>query len=117
LRKRIPLAAGLAGGSSDAAAALAGLDRLWGLGLPPAELARLGAEVGSDVAFFFAGPAAWCAGRGEVVTPLKAGRPYHFVLASTPVGLSTPEVCRNLVVPAEPLREDDVRRAVAGGAA
>jgi 4-diphosphocytidyl-2-C-methyl-D-erythritol kinase len=117
LHKRIPLAAGLAGGSSDAAATLAGLDRLWGLGLPPGELARLGAAAGSDVAFFLGGPAAWCAGRGEVVTPLRAGRTYHLVLASPPVGLSTAEVFSNLVVPAEPLRGDDVRRAVEGGAA
>src|SRR5438477_7604267 len=74
LRKRIPLAAGLAGGSSDAAATLLGLNRLWRLGLTDAELARLGAELGSDVAFFLHGPAAWCTGRGEVITPLRAGR-------------------------------------------
>src|SRR5262249_44342876 len=59
LVKRIPLAAGLAGGSSDAAAALAGLNMLWQLGLNRRELASLGAELGSDVAFFFSPPAAW----------------------------------------------------------
>src|SRR5205823_7229469 len=67
LAKRIPLAAGLAGGSTDAAATLAGLNRLWRLGLVQSELARLGAELGSDVPFFFATPAAWCTGRGEQV--------------------------------------------------
>jgi 4-diphosphocytidyl-2-C-methyl-D-erythritol kinase len=115
LAKRIPLQAGLAGGSSDAAATLLGLDRLWGLGLPTSVLAELGARVGSDVAFFCHGPAAWCTGRGETVTPLRLGRPLHFVLASPSVGLSTAEVFRNLVVPAEPLRGDDIRQAVTDG--
>src|SRR5689334_10702080 len=73
LWKRIPLAAGLAGGSSDAAATLAGLNRLWQLGWDRARLAELGARLGSDVAFFFSAPAAWCTGRGEVVEPLKLG--------------------------------------------
>src|SRR5262245_47408599 len=70
LWKRIPLTAGLAGGSTDAAATLVGLNRLWGLGLKWTDLARLGAELGSDVPFFFSTPAAWCEGRGEIVTPL-----------------------------------------------
>src|SRR5947209_6051624 len=78
LVKRIPLAAGLAGGSTDAAATLAGLNRLWRLGLTQAELALLGAELGSDVAFFFATPAAWCTGRGEQVDPVTLGRPLRF---------------------------------------
>src|SRR5947208_3153678 len=86
LRKRIPLAAGLAGGSSDAAATLAGLNRLWRLGWSNAELARLGAELGSDVAFFFATPAAWCTGRGERVEPLTLGRPLDLVLACPAAG-------------------------------
>jgi len=60
LTKRIPLAAGLAGGSSDAAATCIGLNRLWNLGLSRKELLALGAELGSDVSFFFAPPAAWC---------------------------------------------------------
>jgi 4-diphosphocytidyl-2-C-methyl-D-erythritol kinase len=100
LWKRIPMGAGLGGGSSDAAAALAGLNRLWRLGLSAAELAALGAEVGSDVPFFFAAPAAWCTGRGEKVEPLTLGRPLDFVLVSPPAGLSTAEVFRNVVVPA-----------------
>src|SRR5437667_291729 len=62
LVKRIPMAAGLAGGSTDAAATLAGLNRLWWLGLARNRLAELGAEIGSDVAFFFTTPAAWCTG-------------------------------------------------------
>ena len=78
LTKRIPMAAGLAGGSSDCAAALDGLNRLWRLGLGRDELARLGGELGSDVPFFFHTPAAWCTGRGEVVTPVAAGPAARF---------------------------------------
>src|SRR5206468_4399037 len=69
LTKRIPTRAGLAGGSSDAAAAILGLNHVWQLDLPHADLAAVAAEVGSDVAFFLSLPAAWCTGRGEVVAP------------------------------------------------
>jgi 4-diphosphocytidyl-2-C-methyl-D-erythritol kinase len=63
LDKRIPVAAGLAGGSSDAAATLRGLNRLWRLGIPAQELQELGAELGSDVPFCVTAPP--CYGRGE----------------------------------------------------
>jgi 4-diphosphocytidyl-2-C-methyl-D-erythritol kinase len=115
LWKRIPMGAGLGGGSSDAAAALAGLNRLWRLGLSAADLAALGAELGSDVPFFFAAPAAWCTGRGEKVEPLTLGRPLDFVLVSPPVGLSTAEVFRNVVAPAEPLSGEEARKAAEAG--
>ena len=115
LWKRIPLAAGLAGGSSDAAATLAGLNRLWKLGWDRARLAELGSQLGSDVAFFFSTPAAWCTGRGEKVEPLKLGRTLDFVLACPPVGCSTAEVFRNVTVPAEPLSGDELRRAAVEG--
>jgi 4-diphosphocytidyl-2-C-methyl-D-erythritol kinase len=115
LRKRIPTAAGLAGGSGDAAATLAGLNRLWNRGLGPAELAALGAELGSDVPFFFATPAAWCTGRGEIVEPVRLGRPLDLVLACPPAGLSTAEVFRNLTVPCEPRDGTALRKAVEAG--
>jgi 4-diphosphocytidyl-2-C-methyl-D-erythritol kinase len=115
LVKRIPLAAGLAGGSSDAAATLAGLNRLWGLGRTRAELASLGAELGSDVPFFFAGPAAWCTGRGEVVQPAAVGRTLWLVLVRPPVGLSTAEVYRGVHVPDAPEDGTALRRALAAG--
>jgi 4-diphosphocytidyl-2-C-methyl-D-erythritol kinase len=115
LRKRIPMAAGLAGGSSDAAATLTGLNRLWNLGLADDELARLGAEVGSDVAFFFAGPAAWCTGRGEHVTPLRAGRELNIVLVCPPVGLSTAAVYREVRVPQQPVSGTTICRALEAG--
>src|SRR5439155_20576231 len=111
----IPMAAGLAGGSSDAAATLAGLNRLWRLGLTGAELAALGAELGSDVAFFFSTPAAWCTGRGEQVAPLSPGRPLWLVLVCPPVGVSTPDVYRRVVVPDRPLSGEEARGAFAAG--
>lgn len=70
LAKQIPTAAGLGGGSSDAAAALRGLDRLWSLGLPGDELMRIALELGSDVPFFLHGGTALVQGRGENVVPL-----------------------------------------------
>jgi 4-diphosphocytidyl-2-C-methyl-D-erythritol kinase len=115
LEKRIPLAAGLAGGSTDAAATLDGLNRLWDLGLGPADLARLGATIGSDVPFFFATPAAWCTGRGEIVEPVPLGRPLDLVLACPPVGLSTAAVYGGVTVPAHPQTGAAIRRALAQG--
>jgi len=70
LTKRIPVAAGLAGGSSDAAATIAGLNRLLGLGWSSEEMARVGQAVGSDVPFFFFAPSALVRGRGEDVAPV-----------------------------------------------
>ncbi|KKZ14455.1 MAG: hypothetical protein TH68_04770 [Candidatus Synechococcus spongiarum 142] len=70
LRKRIPLKAGLGGGSSNAAATLVGLNKLWALGLPTEELKVYGAQLGSDVPFFIAGGAQLCFGRGERLEPV-----------------------------------------------
>jgi 4-diphosphocytidyl-2-C-methyl-D-erythritol kinase len=70
LCKRIPAAAGLGGGSSDAAATLVGLDRLWDTRLAPAELARLASKLGSDVPFFLTGGAALMRGRGDELEAL-----------------------------------------------
>jgi 4-diphosphocytidyl-2-C-methyl-D-erythritol kinase len=115
LTKRIPLAAGLAGGSSDAAATLAGLNQLWQLGLAPSELAVLGAELGSDVAFFFTTPAAWCTGRGEQIAALPLGRPLWLVLCCPPFGLATADVYRGVTVRAEPQAGTAICAAVAQG--
>jgi 4-diphosphocytidyl-2-C-methyl-D-erythritol kinase len=70
ITKRIPLVSGLGGDSSDAAAVLHGLNRLWGLGLSPAELLELALKLGSDVPFFLYGGTALVEGRGEIITPL-----------------------------------------------
>lgn len=80
LEKRIPHGAGLGGGSSDAAAALLLLDRLWGLGWSRARLARLGREVGADVPFFLVGGTALGRGRGDRLTPVKLDRSKDFVI-------------------------------------
>ena len=96
LTKRIPWAAGLGGGSSDAASALAGLNELWELGLSTDRLAVLGAELGSDVPFFFHVPAALCTGRGEVVKAVSVGTTFDIVLAKPPMSLHTVEVYREL---------------------
>ncbi len=96
LVKRIPVAAGLAGGSSDAAAALWGLNRLWKLGLTVPELQGLGARLGSDIPFFLCRtPAAICRGRGEIVEPLPLPARLWFVIARPPSGLSTADVYRH----------------------
>ncbi len=89
LRKRIPVGAGLGGGSADAAAALAALDRLWNLHLSPAALADLAAGVGADVAFFLHGGFALGRGRGEDVEPLPDLRPLAVVIAVPPIEVST----------------------------
>jgi len=102
LVKRIPLAAGLAGGSSDAAVTLIGLNRLWKLQLSPKQLMSLATELGSDVAFFFSTPTAWCTGRGEQVRPLRLGKPLWFVLVCPPFGISTALVYRRLTPPDQP---------------
>ncbi|MFQ5657290.1 MAG: 4-(cytidine 5'-diphospho)-2-C-methyl-D-erythritol kinase [Candidatus Methylomirabilales bacterium] len=68
--KRIPLGAGLGGGSSNAATTLWGLSRLFGTDMSPEGLHRLGAQLGSDVPFFLAGPTTWASGRGEHLHPL-----------------------------------------------
>lgn len=102
LRKAIPAQAGLAGGSSDAAATLVALDRLWDLRTPPGALDALAGEIGSDVAFFRNSPAAICRGRGERVQALTLARPLHFVLVCPTIGMSTADVYRNLTLPERP---------------
>src|SRR5262245_42723831 len=93
LEKRVPVAAGLGGGSSDAASTLLALNALWGLGLSRADLCRLGARLGSDVPFFLGESAcALAEGRGERVTPLPALAERWVVLAKAPLAVSTAAV-------------------------
>ncbi len=86
--KRLPVGGGLGGGSSDAATTLLVLNRLWGLGLPPDELARLGLSLGADVPVFVHGRAAWAEGVGERLTPVTPQEAWYFVLIP-PVSVST----------------------------
>ncbi|MEO5610038.1 MAG: 4-(cytidine 5'-diphospho)-2-C-methyl-D-erythritol kinase [Ornithinibacter sp.] len=92
IRKGIPVAGGMAGGSADAAATLVALDHLWGLGLDRDELEELASVLGSDVPFLVAGGTAMGSGRGELLAPVLARGSYHWVLALSDGGLSTPAV-------------------------
>lgn len=103
LEKQIPVAAGLAGGSSDAAATLWALNHLWDLRWPTEKLVELAGELGSDVGFFFHTPAAVARGRGEKVTPCHLGTDLHAVLVCPHEGLSTAQVYANLQLPDRPV--------------
>ncbi len=92
IEKTIPVAAGLAGGSSDAAATLRGLNKLWQLGLSLDELAELGALIGSDVSFCVYGGTALATGRGEKIEHLPAPPSCWVVLAKPLIGVSTADV-------------------------
>ncbi|GAB7030496.1 4-(cytidine 5'-diphospho)-2-C-methyl-D-erythritol kinase [Streptomyces sp. NPDC021749] len=92
IRKNIPVAAGLAGGSADAAAALLACDKLWGTRLPHDELRDLCAELGSDVPFILNGGVAVGTGRGERLAQVAVTGDFHRVLAFGQGGLSTPAV-------------------------
>lgn len=89
LEKRIPAQAGLGGGSSDAASALIGANRLLDLGLDAKRLHELAASLGSDVPFFLAGGAAAARGRGEILTPLPDIEPFWLVVVKPAIGVST----------------------------
>lgn len=92
LVKRIPIAAGLGGGSSDAAAALVAANHLWKLDWSRSQLAEVAAKLGSDIPFFLYGKAAICRGRGEIIEPVEQTLSCPVVVLRPPVGLSTAEV-------------------------
>jgi 4-diphosphocytidyl-2-C-methyl-D-erythritol kinase len=92
IRKRIPVAGGLAGGSADAAAALVGADALFELHTPRRELLELAARLGSDVPFCLVGGTAIGSGRGELIAPVMTRGEYWWVIVPDEAGLSTPAV-------------------------
>ena len=96
LTKNVPAAAGLAGGSADAAATLVACAELWQTGTGRAELSELAAELGSDVAFCLLGGTALGMGRGEVLTPVLSTGTFWWVLALADFGISTPDAYREL---------------------
>ena len=106
VHKTVPVAAGLAGGSADAAAALVAAAAVWGASLPGDELAALGARLGSDVPFALAGGTSLGSGRGEQLTPVLARGSYTWVLAVASGRLATPDVYARL----DALREDATAR-------
>jgi 4-diphosphocytidyl-2-C-methyl-D-erythritol kinase len=89
LRKKIPHGAGLGGGSSDAAAALRGLNRFFDVGLSRERLSILAAQLGSDVSFFLNETAAICRGRGEIVTPAALPEPLSLLVLKPEFGIPT----------------------------
>jgi 4-diphosphocytidyl-2-C-methyl-D-erythritol kinase len=121
IHKAIPVAAGLAGGSADAAGALLALDRLWESRLDRDELVEVAATVGSDVPFALVGHTAMGLGRGDKVTPVLARGHFHWVFAFADKGLTTPAVYRELdrlrgeSVQAEPRVSDDLMSALRAG--
>ena len=115
LVKRIPTAAGLGGGSSDAAAALVAANQAWSLGWTRVELASVAAELGSDVPFFLGRQGAICRGRGELIEPVAGLGNLHFVLVRPPAGLSTASVYRACHAPEEPLHVKPLLRALLAG--
>ncbi len=92
LDKKIPIAAGLAGGSTDAAATLRGLNRLWDLQIPLEQLQKLGEELGSDVPFCVSGGTALAKGRGEVIEPIDSQIQCWVILAKLPISVSTADI-------------------------
>ena len=92
IEKRIPVAAGLGGGSSDCAAALRGLNRLWGLGLSMDELIEIGMQVGTDVPFCLHGTTAKISGKGEIVEPIASMPQCWVVLVKPRISVSTRKI-------------------------
>ncbi len=92
VKKSIPVAGGMAGGSADAAAALVAMDSLFNLDMSREDLHALGSELGSDVPFMISGGTAIGQGRGDQLTAALSRGTYHWVLALSSVGLSTPAV-------------------------
>jgi 4-diphosphocytidyl-2-C-methyl-D-erythritol kinase len=96
LEKRIPLGAGLGGGSSDAAATLLGLKRLWRLRIPNSDLMDMALELGSDVPFFMNGPTAFVRGRGEKIVPCRLAKPWWLLIVNPGIQVSTAWAYREL---------------------
>ena len=106
VQKRIPCGAGLGGGSADAAAVLAGLNRLWGLGLAEEELERIGLRLGADVPFCLRGGLCRVGGIGEVLSPEAASPAFPLVIVQPCEGLSTKEVYQAWHQAADAVRPD-----------
>lgn len=96
LKKKIPMGAGLGGGSGNAAGVLRGLNRLWDLKLKSAELSKIAAQLGSDIPFFLCAPSALGQGRGERLTALQTPKKFHVILIFPGVSMATSEVYQAL---------------------
>lgn len=98
LEKKIPIGAGLGGGSSDAVATLFGLNRLWQIGYDEKQLMSLAGKLGSDTPFFVIGNTAICKGRGEIVTPCPLNVKYNYVIIYPRFEVSTAMVYKNFKI-------------------
>lgn len=96
LEKNIPVAAGMAGGSTDAAATLVGINELFGIGLSTEDLKKRGVKIGADVPYCVMGGTALSEGIGEVLTPLSGMPQCHILIAKPPINVSTKFVYENL---------------------
>lgn len=123
IRKGVPVAGGMAGGSADAAAAVVACAELWDCGATRAELLEIAATLGSDVPFALHGHTAVGVGRGEQLSPAITRGEFHWVFAASNVGLSTPAVFREFdrlasesgSEPATPALNTDVMQALSVG--
>lgn len=118
VRKRIPVAGGMAGGSADAAAVLVACNELWGRPADSSELRDLAAKLGADVPFLLTGGTAIGTGRGDIIEPLETTGTYHWTLALSHTGLSTPAVFREfdrLAEPSQPVIPQSLLDALAVG--
>ncbi|MCH7877828.1 MAG: hypothetical protein IH914_00745 [candidate division Zixibacteria bacterium] len=116
LIKNIPVGAGLGGGSSDAAATLIGMNRLFNLEFDRAMLTKLGAALGSDVPFFFSSGSALVSGRGEIIEEIELPLDYHLALITPPERVSTTEAYRILNRPQSAERDEDTGLTLFEGA-
>lgn len=106
LDKKIPLGAGLGGGSSDAAAALIGLNEIWSLGCSNDDLSKVAEQLGSDVPFFLHGSLSRVYGRGEKISSQKTGKKLHLLLVKPPVSISTAWAYSRFSVYLSPVKDE-----------
>lgn len=106
LEKRIPIAAGMAGGSADAAAAMRGLNALFEMGYSAEDLRKLGVKLGADIPYCISGGTMLSEGIGEVLTPLPSPPDCHLVVAKPDIDVSTAFVYRNLRADSLPFHPD-----------
>lgn len=106
LQKNIPIAAGMAGGSSDAAAVFHGMNELFGLSMSLDDMKKLGVRIGADVPYCIMGGSALSEGIGEILTPLPAPPKAHLLIAKPDINVSTGFVFKNLQVDALPFHPD-----------
>jgi len=106
LEKKIPVGAGLGGGSSDAAATLKALNLLWNVGLSDGELMGFAAKLGSDIPFFIKGGTSLCGGRGEKISPVEVRSKMHYLVLFPHVHISTETIYKNLKIDLTKKRKD-----------